>query len=727
MKKVFLITLLVTSLTNAQSYLGYLNDNYAGVHGVINNPSSIVDSRFKTDINLFSFSALAGNDYYGIDIFKALKTNYDLEKDSKFFPSSNNNFIANIDILGPSFMFNISPKHSIAVFSRARGIANVIGISGDYYNVLRDGSNKSFNVSNQNYNIIANTWSEIGITYATILLNKDQNFIKIGVSLKYLQGYGNTYINANNVSVNYTRNDSNVPASSIATSGTITFGGYSNNTANNNKDIFYADAKNPGTGFGADLGFTYEYRPNYADFSTDDKNLNKYKLRIGLSVTDIGSINYKSTNEKTFDINNIVSQAQYDLQNQNGTSSVLNNLYSKIGERASTKANLPMAIHANADWNFYNKFYLNTNIDYSLIAKNTINGNSIQNSFSVTPRYEVKWFSFYLPVSYLQYSGTQAGLGFRLGPLFVGSGSLVSNLISKESKGVDLHVGLKIPVYQARKKDKDGDGVVDKNDNCPDIAGPVENKGCPWSDKDKDGTFDKDDKCPDVSGPTQNKGCPYPDKDNDGVLDKDDKCPDVAGVKENKGCPYPDKDKDGVYDKDDKCPDVAGAIENKGCPYPDTDGDTVLDKDDKCPTEKGTVANLGCPEKTIELPIEVAKVDKKVLETLNEYSKSILFDSGKATIKSESYSNLDAIVLVMNQYLTNNFKIEGYTDNAGKPKKNVLLSKNRAASVKTYLISKGVALNRLTSDGFGSAKPIASNKTTLGKMQNRRVEIKLAK
>ena len=725
MKKIILILLLTTSLSNSQSFLGYLNDNYAGIHGVINNPSSIVDSRFKTDINLFSISALGGNDYYGVDIFKAINKNYDLEKDSKFFPSSNNNFVANIDVLGPSFMFNLAPKHSIAIFTRARGIANVTGISGDYYNVLRDGYNKTFNVTGQNFNIVANTWSEIGLTYATVLLNKEQHFLKAGISVKFLQGYGNTYINANNLSVTYTRNDSNLPASSIASTGIITYGGYSNNTINNKNEVFYADAKNPGTGFGADIGFTYEYRPNFADFSDDDKNLNKYRLRIAASVTDFGSISYKNTNEKIFNVSNLISQAQYDAQN--GSANVLNNLYSKIGESASSKANLPMAAHANIDWNFFRKFYLNANVDYSLISKNALNGNSIQNIFSVTPRYEVKWFSLYLPVSYLQYNGAQAGFGFRLGPLFVGSGSIISNLISKESKGVDLHVGLKIPVYQGRKKDKDGDGVSDKNDNCPDIAGPVENKGCPWEDKDKDGTLDKDDKCPDVSGPTQNKGCPYPDKDNDGVLDKDDKCPDVAGVKENKGCPYPDKDKDGVFDKDDKCPDVAGAVENKGCPYLDTDGDTVLDKDDKCPTEKGTVANFGCPEKVNEAPVEIAKVDKKVLETLNEYSKSILFDTGKATIKSESFLNLDAMATVMNQYQSANFKIEGYTDNAGKPKKNIILSKNRASAIKKYLVSKGIAESRLTSDGFGSAKPIASNKTTVGKTKNRRVEIKLAK
>ena len=91
-------------------------------------------------------------------------------------------------------------------------------------------------------------------------------------------------------------------------------------------------------------------------------------------------------------------------------------------------------------------------------------------------------------------------------------------------------------------------------------------------------------------------GCP--DKDGDGIADKDDACPEVAGLASLKGCP--DADGDGVADKDDKCPTVAGPKENAGCPWPDTDGDGILDKDDKCPDVKGTVANNGCPEVAIQ-------------------------------------------------------------------------------------------------------------------------------
>ena len=91
-------------------------------------------------------------------------------------------------------------------------------------------------------------------------------------------------------------------------------------------------------------------------------------------------------------------------------------------------------------------------------------------------------------------------------------------------------------------------------------------------------------------------GCP--DTDGDGVADKNDDCPSVAGLKALAGCP--DADSDGVADGKDKCPNEAGPVANNGCPWPDTDKDGVLDKDDKCPNEAGTVANNGCPEAPTE-------------------------------------------------------------------------------------------------------------------------------
>jgi outer membrane protein OmpA-like peptidoglycan-associated protein len=259
-------------------------------------------------------------------------------------------------------------------------------------------------------------------------------------------------------------------------------------------------------------------------------------------------------------------------------------------------------------------------------------------------------------------------------------------------------------------KDSDGDGLYDKDDACPEVAGLKEFKGCP--DTDGDGIEDSKDSCPEVPGLADFNGCP--DTDGDGVQDKDDACVDVPGLKTLNGCP--DADGDGIADKDDACKDVKGPKENKGCPWPDRDGDKVLDKDDKCPDVAGTAANQGCPE-----------VSDEAIKRLNDYAKTILFDSNKATFQQRTYPVLESITAILKEYPSANFSIEGHTDSDGKDAANLTLSENRAAAVKNYLIEKGIAASRLSSKGFGESMPIDSNKTKAGKANNRRVEVKLVK
>lgn len=686
-KRIFLLLFALAGFcsANAQSYLGYVHDNYAGVQSVLYNPASIVDSRFKTDINLFSTSSSVTNDLYGVKIFDVFKDGYDFDLEAKKSFSNANNAAFNTDVMGPSVMFNIAPKHSLAVFTRARAFLNVVDVNGKVINDITKDNSSSFPSANVgSLNGVGNSWGELGISYAAVLYQRGQHFLKGGITAKYLQGIANYHLQANGVTMAYNENVILPQNSTYTTTGSVVYGSSQDFAANSDLDI---DSKS--RGFGVDLGLVYEWRPEYtadrADIN-DLKEVNKYKLRFGLSVTDLGSMKYAKGVRNMYDLNKTITQANYD--NADSFDEFLKNNYTNVPVNGTVRSYLPTAIHADVDWNIHNKFYLNAIGDIGVVSKTKLNQNSIANRVSVTPRYESKWFSAYMPISYMDYSKqAQVGLGLRTGVFFIGSGSILSNVVSKNSKAADIHLGVKIPVYQKKAKDQDGDGILDKDDECPTVAGPVENKGCPWGDR-----------------------------DNDGILDKDDKCPDVAGPAANKGCPWEDKDKDGVLDKDDKCPTVAGPKENAGCPWPDTDGDGVLDKDDKCPKVKGTLANNGCPEVTTE-----------VIKKLNDFSKSILFDTSKATIKAESNAKLEEIVKVMNEYNTANFKLEGHTDSTGNAAKNLQLSKDRAAAVKDYLIAKGISAERLSSEGYGITRPIASNKTVEGRAQNRRVEIILIK
>ncbi len=264
-------------------------------------------------------------------------------------------------------------------------------------------------------------------------------------------------------------------------------------------------------------------------------------------------------------------------------------------------------------------------------------------------------------------------------------------------------------IFKFGGKDTDKDGIYDKEDACPEVAGLKQFNGCP--DTDGDGIVDGSDACPEVAGLAALNGCP--DADGDGITDANDACPQVAGLAALKGCP--DADKDGVADKDDKCPSVAGPKENAGCPWADADKDGVADKDDECPEVAGPANNKGCPE-----------VTAAVLESVKVEAKSIYFNSGKSTFKSEDVPvKIESISTLLKQYPTAKFSIEGHTDSDGSDAFNQKLSQERADVVRNALIERGIKAANLTAVGYGESKPIASNKTAAGKAKNRRTEVVL--
>ena len=457
MNKISLTTLLIlfSVILYGQSYLGFGTDNYNGVHGLISNPANMVDSRFKTDINLMGVSSFIGNDYYGVKFGDVLKDNFDMDIDGIKSAKTSNNALGNVDVLGPSFMFNINAKHSLAVFTRGRVFFNASDINGETYENISNEFDESedFNVNEGSFQIAANVWAETGITYATVLLNKEQHFLKGGISLKYLQGYGNVYAYGKDVMIDYDGIGNGI-SGRIDTQGEIIYGN-SPNITNDFEDYEFVKSAD---GFGADIGFIYEWRPNYADYPRTDasentyarKDLNKYKLKFGLSLTDLGSLHYKKGIENRYDITNSISEA--DFNDIEGFEEKLDNLYTQIRAGNSVKSVMPAALRLNADWNINNRFYINLNSDLSLVSKNGANTNSIADIVSLTPRFESKWFSLYSPLSYVETIGFQWGAGLRAGPLYIGSGSILSVLTGNRSKGADVYAGLKIPIYQPTPK-----------------------------------------------------------------------------------------------------------------------------------------------------------------------------------------------------------------------------------------------------------------------------------
>ncbi len=244
--------------------------------------------------------------------------------------------------------------------------------------------------------------------------------------------------------------------------------------------------------------------------------------------------------------------------------------------------------------------------------------------------------------------------------------------------------------------DRDGDGIPDTVDKCPDI-------------KENYNAFEDQDGCPDD-----------PDTDGDGIPDSRDQCmlepEDKDGYLDEDGCPELDNDGDGIPDTLDKCPDkpedMDGFEDDDGCPDADYDGDTVLDVDDHCPNTPGRPGGErpGCPGLVVVTAKEI------------RITQQIQFEFDKAVIRPVSFPILDAVADVLKDNPNIKLEIQGHTDNVGAPAYNLKLSDRRAESVKKYIIAKGIAEARLVSRGYGLTQPLVPNTTDKNRELNRRVQ-----
>lgn len=248
--------------------------------------------------------------------------------------------------------------------------------------------------------------------------------------------------------------------------------------------------------------------------------------------------------------------------------------------------------------------------------------------------------------------------------------------------------------------DRDGDGILDPVDKCPDVP------------EDKDGYEDED-------------GCPDKDNDADGIPDSADSCPndpeDADQFQDEDGCPDEDNDKDGIYDEQDACPndpeDMDHFEDEDGCPDPDNDQDRILDGDDLCPNEPENYNDYadhdGCPDEE-----QIRVVGKKIV-----LDDRIHFRTNNATIRTMSYPLLERLSKLLREHPEYvHIEIQGHTDRRGTDAFNDKLSKDRAQAVADFLVEHGIDEGRLSTVGFGSRRPLVDENTERAWFLNRRVE-----
>ncbi|WP_010521670.1 DUF5723 family protein [Aquimarina agarivorans] len=521
----FLFALTATS----QTYPGYYTDNYSGIHSVLHNPANASDSRLEYDLNIVSANVNFLNDYVSGTFSEIIDGDFNFNTDGNVTVKNPNTIQFNNSILGPSLLYSLNPKSAIGITTRVRVSGNVNNIDGNLINLFDVGlsGDSPLIVENNNLNATLSVWNELGFTYSAVIADRKKHFVKVGATAKLVSGRAFITVASDDATVEFDPADQELEGRGTATyTFSKSLDRNINGKAYESFDDF--DLKASTLNVGLDLGFVYEWRPNEKEYHAVDidtnrvgmQHKNKYRAKFGLSITDIGSSTYDSAVSNFYDLDTSIDRSLVENGSLNGD---IDDELDPEKNLVNKKIGLPTALHANLDYKIREKLYINLNADLSLIDEEQGDANHIINNYTITPRFESKWFGVHVPVNYQELNGLTIGSGIRLGPLFVGSGTVISNIISDKTGSANYYAGIKLPIYHKPSKDFDNDGVANEIDTCKMIAGLIENKGCPGpqpddksqlskvKDSDGDGTVDYIDKCPYTPGSVATNGCPEDD------------------------------------------------------------------------------------------------------------------------------------------------------------------------------------------------------------------------
>lgn len=432
----FLIFIYQQSLFG-QSFIGFL-DNYSGINSVVYNPASILNTSYNFHFNLGSVGLNLGSNNKEFDLNFLLKFDNFYQNLSTLILHPNSNkktFIySNIDVLGPSFLWVIDNYNAIGITTRSRNFTNIYDFNSKPFIDL------SKDVQQIDGHFHSNLWSEYGLSYAGLFRDDSYTKIKLGTSIKILQGHFASTFKFNDIETTVRHQNHVVTAyglNGILLEPIIDVdGSYLLEKSDDNFNI----------GFGLDVGIEYEIKNRQLkQFEKDSKGNLYYKkspylLKIGISLLDLGYIKYNTTvTEST--LKKSFSKDDYPY-NFNEIIDLIENKDSK-SERTFI---LPTTLSLNTDYNFNNKFYINTNIVLSLIDNYNIYHSKYVSNFVISPRYETQHFSAFLPI-YMNAFGTyKAGFGLKSNYIFIGSSSIISSLIHK-SQELDFYIGIQIPIF----------------------------------------------------------------------------------------------------------------------------------------------------------------------------------------------------------------------------------------------------------------------------------------
>lgn len=475
MKFTSYLAILLVSLcsiqSKAQSLNGMTTGNYAGIAGLNFNPASIVDSRFKFDLNLAGGQMFFYNNYLLADPLLFARRKLQKEPYNSSYEAVKNDLLKPIqpapegvvrarqstEFQFPlSFMLTTGKRSAIALNMRNRYELAVNNLNpqtaGMFYNELNDKTMFNVPMNNDGFNNTFMNWQEIGFTYGRVLLNANKHFFKAAVTAKWLGGNAASYIQADDLTVSFkdqqtmSLNSPNIQYARTIRADIDQF---------NRRDVFTnLEAQNVGW----DLGFVYEFRGRVGNFKYTDEDYksrlrrdkNKYTLRIGVALNDIGRLVYDrlpltrdhSANISNWDFGNV--KANNFREWDEAYSQQVNYL---PGSDTTFSVGLPTSLIANVDLHLFGGFYVNGAIQRQLpnFGKESTTRLNSARFFAVTPRFEGRFFGIYVPLL-IRNDITQVGTTIRMGPLYVGSNNMLALIQNPMVPSADIHAGIRIPI-----------------------------------------------------------------------------------------------------------------------------------------------------------------------------------------------------------------------------------------------------------------------------------------
>ena len=436
MKKIILIFLLFNSLfaISQEHFSGISTSNRVGILNSNINPAELPNLSKKFEVNIYGMSFNVANNKIGFSDFSS-----DTNLETLLFTGTEPvNARINTEIMGPAFAMKWN-KWGFAFTTKAHAMFDMVNVDPTIGNAITNDNlvlNTTLLNNSGNQKLSGTSYGEIGLSAGRTIYEKDNHKFSVGITLKILfpgsysnfglskldgtivQSAGNAYLTTNS------------PASlNIAYSGNLAesftnFDDYS-------KSIFGGL-----NGFSGDIGLNYQY---------------KSVLNLGLSLRNLGSMTFKDDNNYS---TNYVFTTQgnspldlslfNDIDNLSDVEQILidGGYLSKNPEKKDFSVKLPTIINAYADVKIIPKFYVTAFLQQKTNKDEANEQITASNIFSITPRVNLGFFEGYIPLTFHEISGTNVGIGFRLGGFYLGTSSMITALINDSKQG-DVYLGFR--------------------------------------------------------------------------------------------------------------------------------------------------------------------------------------------------------------------------------------------------------------------------------------------